>query len=828
MSKPSKFRAYGQNIPLIDVFPFPLFRTSAPTSTDRDYEIGQLWVYKNGNSRLAYIYGGDDSSGDAVWSLASPGDSDVDTLTGDSGTATPEAGNIKIAGGTNLTSVAGTATVTVNLDATVVLETSMSSPLYTVAAATDLAITAASGQDIVMKMGDDAGVNKVSFLDSASVEVFAINSNGAFSISNLSNTGTFTTSGGTASINASSNFNTLINTGTSNGTLTIGSSNLGAIVVDTSAGISLDAVTASNLTVTGAADLAIISTLGGVNISSGEAATSTGVTIDASAANGGVTISAGTGGILIGDQADCTTIDLGNLAPTASRTITVGGGTVVTASVTDTIDIGPDGATTNADSIKTVNINTGTVVAGQLLTNLASGAITSGTHTTSIVSGNVAGGTVAVNLLSGTGTKTLNVGNSTGTTMNLDGPFLLNDSINSNTSLNTGTSTGTVSVGNSAAGAITVDTAAGISLDSATASNFTVTGAADLSLASTSGSISVTAGEADAAAIALQAVAGGLDIDLGLALIADAAGNIEINSSAGTILIGNDDIDQNASFATDGVRVVTVGSTNAGASLILQAGTGEITVTGTVKEITAEFLEASGDEITALSQSPLLTTAATTAGVATGASGDVNLMSLQQGVLMEQFIIGTQTIIGPRMEATGLDISLDQTAADGVEYNFGAARTNSRHAFTIGTSAAFFFEVTLNVEDLSGCDPLVIGFRKAAANNAVLASYTDYASLGINQGTSALNVVLMTELNGGGQTITNTTDAWGGDGTARTLKVLVSSAGVVTYTIDGSAPSVTAALTFDNADVVCPFIHFLQGADVSQVWMTSMKCGFQA
>lgn len=272
-------------------------------------------------------------------------------------------------------------------------------------------------------------------------------------------------------------------------------------------------------------------------------------------------------GLLIGNQATCATIDVGDIAPTASRTITVGGGTVVTAAVTDTIDIGPDGATTNADSVKTVNVNTGTVAVGQLLTNIASGSVTSGTHTTSIASGNVTAGTVAVNLLTGTGTKTLNVGNSTGTTINMDGPLLVNDSVNSNTSINTGTSTGTVSIGNAAAGALTLDTAAGISLDAATASNFTVTGAADLTLSSTAGAVIASSAEAAADAIQLTA--------------SDGAGGITASVGTGHFNLGG-----NLNFTTAGNKILSASvatTTTAGAnsfgSVTLTAGTATVSTT---------------------------------------------------------------------------------------------------------------------------------------------------------------------------------------------------------------------------------------------------------
>ncbi len=233
----------------------------------------------------------------------------------------------------------------------------------------------------------------------------------------------------------------------------------------------------------------------------------------ASGASSTVRILSGTGTtstatLLMGNNPRLTVASLADVAPAAARTVTVGGGTI-TAALTDTIDVGPDGATTSASAVKSVNINTGGVTLGQILTNIATGAVTSGTHTTAIATGNRAAGTMAVNLLTGTGTKTFTVGNADGaTTSTFLGPHNINASQNSNTAINSGTSSGTVTIGNSLAGAITVDTAAGISLDAATASNFTVTGAADLTLRSTLGAVIVSSDKDAARAIYLHANGG--------------------------------------------------------------------------------------------------------------------------------------------------------------------------------------------------------------------------------------------------------------------------------------------------------------------------------
>jgi len=172
-------RSQGIERAFDDVFPVPVIATRAPASTDIRFPLGQLWVRKD--TAQVYILA-QLSSGSASWTLASPGASDVDTLTGDSGGAiSPAAGNITLAGGTNVTTAGAGSTITINLDAAISLATSVTSPLYTAGAGVDLAITAPNGQDAIVKMGDDAGSNKVSFIDSGDAEVANIDSDGNLS-----------------------------------------------------------------------------------------------------------------------------------------------------------------------------------------------------------------------------------------------------------------------------------------------------------------------------------------------------------------------------------------------------------------------------------------------------------------------------------------------------------------------------------------------------------------------------------------------------------------------------------------------------------------------
>jgi hypothetical protein len=845
----------------------------APAATDTAHDIGTIWIDQTAQLSYQLIV---ITAGVPTWGVLSPGASDVDTINA----LAPVAGNIVIAGGTNLTDVNGGNTVTLNLDPAITLATSVTAPIYAsaaamainpvgaltvtggttidinaaanqgvtvqlgdaagvqlfeiedsasatvatinsngvatfvgmdgilgavtpaaatattitantsvtspiyTAAAADAVVQAGGANDVVLRLGDNAGATFLRIQDSDSVDVYTIDSNGGLAtMAGLTVAGAFAQTAGTFNVGQDNAANA-INIGAGNAaraitigngagahTVNIGSAAAGAIAIDTAAGISFDAATASNFTVTGAADLSLQGVGGSVNVTSNEAVTDA-VNIEASNAAGGVTIAAGTGGLNFGNQADCTTIGLGDFAPTATRTISIGGGTVVTAAVTDTIDVGPDGATTNANSIKTVNVNTGGVTLGQVLTNIATGTITSGTHTVSIQSGNAAAGTVATNISTGTGTKTVNLGNADAlTTCNIDAVTLINDSVNAATSINTGNSTGTVTIGNGLSGAI--------------------------------------------------------GIVGGAAVTVDGVGAVELNSSGAAINIGTDANNFAVNVGTAGTRTVSVGSNAATSALVLQSGTGEITMTGTVKQVDAEFVTRSGVDVTFRS-SPILQSTATTGAVPSGVTGATNLMMFQEGFVLEEFIKGAgQTIIAPRASADGLLISLDQTATEGVEINPGC-RANGPLTFTIGTSAAFFAECTFKVADVSGCEPLYFGFRKVEANNADYTTYTDFVGYGLNNLVAGGDAVIATRLNSGGINTTDTNDAWA-DAASHTLQVLVSAAGVVTFTFDGGAPTVTQAFTFDNADVVqFWYTHIFGAAAPGNIHWVDFKCGFQA
>lgn len=743
-------RTYGITGNFINVFPQPIVSTRAPTTSDKGYEIGQVWVRTDTDQAYTLT---SVASGSANWALSSPGSSDVDTLTGDSGGAiSPSAGDIVLAGGTNITTAGTGSQIAFNLDAAISLATSVTAPLFTASAA-DVAISAPASQDVVVKLGDAGGTNKFSVIDSGDVEVASIDSDGAFTTTGLTFTGLFTadasatieTAGTALTLAADNSADAVILGGGTSAraitigqdaaahTVAIGQAAAGAITVDTAAGVSIGAATASDFTLSGAgADLSLVSGAGRVIVNGEEAAANA------------ITLLSAAGG-LDADVALQMNLDSSQAASDAI---------VISAS----------------DAGGGIDIDCGT---GGLAMD-STGAFSIQGAAASDVS--VSGAGIDVSVVSAAGRVVLN------------GEEAADDALRLV----------------SAAGGLDCDVALQLSLVSSEA-------AAD--------AIVVDASDAGGG-IDMSAGTGGIDID--------ASGAVSINSSGAAINVGNDAVAQAVNVGTGAAaRTVTVGSTTTSSALVLQSGSGDITFTGTVKEIDAEFLYSSGTDLT-VSQSPLLQTNGSSGAAPTGSNGDLNLMYMQDGCLMEQFIIGAQTIIAPRMTANGLDIALDNTSSEGAEYNFGA-RSNAKHVYTIGTDAAFFAEATFYVEDISGCLPLVIGFRKVEANNATIASYTDYAAIGLYDTTSSTNVVMLTELNSGGQTATDSTDAWGGDTSAQSVGIYVSAAGVVTFTVGGSAASTAPSFTFDSGDEVMFFCHFLNGGDVAgEVALSSLKIGYQA
>jgi len=220
-------------------------------------------------------------------------------------------------------------------------------------------------------------------------------------------------------------------------------------------------------------------------------------------------------------------------------------------------------------------------------------------------------------------------------------------------------------------------------------------------------------------------------------------------------------------------------------------------------------------------------------GVAfTGATGILHYLTAPSGNVYGVIPKGAGQTLKPAIVASGLDIGGDQTTTEGYEL-FTHLMGATGAPFVIGTDAAFYFKCKFEITDADGLDTLIVGFRRAEAQQAAYASYADYAGLGLNTAADPMAVKTITELNGGGTTVTDTTQTLA-QATAVQFKVLVSAAGVVTFQHDIvtpgtlAAPTAVGAFTFDTDDPVIPFFNFLNSANLADgVIIHSWDVGYQ-
>src|SRR6185436_1832664 len=189
---------------------------------------------------------------------------------------------------------------------------------------------------------------------------------------------------------------------------------------------------------------------------------------------------------------------------------------------------------------------------------------------------------------------------------------------------------------------------------------------------------------------------------------------------------------------------------------------------------------------------------------------------------------GGQTILAPVIISvsegvSALNIGMDQTDNDGVELCAGIINSN-KMAFKIGTSAAFFFRVRFRIGTVASTDDCAVGFRKVEAYQANIDDYADMAVLNVISGDIKIETI-----KGGAATVTTDTTLNWLNGETHQLEVFVNSSGVVTYTVDNAAPTVTAAYTFTDALYVVPFMYFLNAAGLAGiVGIFEWECGFQS
>jgi len=200
---------------------------------------------------------------------------------------------------------------------------------------------------------------------------------------------------------------------------------------------------------------------------------------------------------------------------------------------------------------------------------------------------------------------------------------------------------------------------------------------------------------------------------------------------------------------------------------------------------------------------------------------------------------GTIPAVDTNGTAAGLNLQGDAATADntGMELIFGGTQHGGGASCTIGTHG-MVFDATFNSVDFTDQDCVAIGFRKAeefqTGHQAIIAAasgdavYTDYVAFGV---LSPDDVQISTRLNDGTTAHVDSTQATAASGNHR-FQVTVSSAGVVTFAHIGAAvmsagtlaaPSTTKAFTFDDGDVVVPYLSILSTNADSAIHLKAIK-----
>lgn len=214
---------------------------------------------------------------------------------------------------------------------------------------------------------------------------------------------------------------------------------------------------------------------------------------------------------------------------------------------------------------------------------------------------------------------------------------------------------------------------------------------------------------------------------------------------------------------------------------------------------------------------PPVCVAAVGAGAAVGTDTAVNLM-IADGCAFEYTNIGAQTILAPAFSAAGLDIARDLTNNEGTEITLGTT-ARAKHAYTVGTTGSFYFQVSAYLTDVSGSDQFLIGFRKAEAYQADWNNYDELAAVNIVGG----NISVSTILNNAATATVDSTLDWV-DATAKTIRVEVNRAGHAKFFVDNV--QIGPMFKFDAGEVVLPFITLIHDTDVAEATLlTSVQCG---
>ena len=224
--------------------------------------------------------------------------------------------------------------------------------------------------------------------------------------------------------------------------------------------------------------------------------------------------------------------------------------------------------------------------------------------------------------------------------------------------------------------------------------------------------------------------------------------------------------------------------------------------------------------------------------IAVGTDNKINVHNYPDGLQWNVRNEGGQTLFGPIPEALGMNYTFDDANDEGLEAFMADEVTGGvtgKSAFQVG-GPAFFASMKLSIEVPVESDRFAFGMRvvnvgtggASATAAADFKTHTDLIAIGYDAAASAPDVDLYARLNSGTIGVDDSTVDYTADSTV-TWKVMVSDAGLCSFSIDGTTYAGTnAALTLDSGDIFTPFMQFLKDTTgMNAVTMQQMIVGYQ-
>jgi hypothetical protein len=499
------------------------------------------------------------------------------------------------------------------------------------------------------------------------------------------------------------------------GTLNLGTTNASAVNIATNAtahtvGIGTDTTTVQTIAIgstngtsslslqAGTGSLSVQTQGGTLGIANNSVAQA--IVMGNTTGTSSVTVFCGTGSCTFGAGATAHTTTVGTTNTTSTTTLQggTGGVNIGTGGVSNVIQIG----STTGSTTQTINIGNNAI---------------SGSSDSVVIGSTIAGNitlqsAATISIGNNAAAQTINIGNTTGATGILasvgSGNFSLDGATNSTYTLGASTTTGTISIGGTTqTGAITLgnSTAAGI-LNIANGSGATAVNIANLQNA---GSVSIGA--------------------------AMTTGTISIGGTGaqtGTIAIGTGTGAQNLTFGTGGTaaKILTIGSTASTSSLLLQSGTGNLSIqtqgTGTLgigNNAVAQTIQVGNN------------TGATSVTLQSG-TGALNIQTQGTGGLnIGNNAVAQVITIGNTTGATGIveRVGTANYSLDGVgssTYTLGASTTTGTIA--IGGTAQ---TGAITIGNSTGIEALNFGTGGTGAKTVVVGSTASTSSTTLQSGT---------------------------------------------------------------------------------------------